>query len=276
MRRILLVAAALLATAQTPRPAFDAASVKLNTAHQGIVRVATFPTRLSAVNANLRLLLRYAYNLPDFRMIGGPDWMDTERFDIEGSAGATVAFDDIRAMTRTMLEDRFKLRAHLESRDQPIMLLTVARRDGKLGDQIKPSSDECLPIVPPKGFPPPPPPPPGGAPREGPGCPSLLGAGAVSGRKLSIDRLITTLSPYVNRVIVDRTNLSGVFDLELRWLPDMLPFAAGAGLPPPPIADPDAPPLFTAIQEQLGLKLESARGPVDVLVIDGVEKPTPD
>src|SRR3954470_14455055 len=115
MSRI-VIAAVLLFAAQTPKPAFDAASVKVNTAQQQIVRVATFPTRLSAVNANLRLLLRYAYNLPDFRMIGGPDWMDTARFDIEGAAGGTVPFDAVRAMTRTLLEDRFKLRAHMETR----------------------------------------------------------------------------------------------------------------------------------------------------------------
>src|SRR6185436_6045164 len=277
MRRIIVgVAAFLITAAQAPRPVFEAASVKINTAQQAMVRVATFPTRFSAVNANLRLLLRYAYNLPDFRMIGGPDWMDTARFDIEGAAGATVPFDEVRAMTRTLLEERFKLRAHMETRDQPIYLLTLARRDGKLGDQIKPSGSECLPITPPAGFPPPPPPPPGGAPRDGPGCGSMLGAGAISGRKMSIERLIATLAPYANRVIVDRSGLAGLYDLDLRWLPDLTPFSTGPGLPPPPIADPNAPPLFTALQEQLGLKLESSRGPVDVLVIDSVEKPSAD
>ncbi len=241
-----------------------------------MVRVATFPTRFSAVNASLRLLLRYAYGLPDFRMIGGPDWMDTARFDIEGAAGGIVPFDQLRAMTRTLLEERFKLRAHMETRELPTYDLVLARRDGKLGNQITPSGTECLPITPPAGFPPPPPPPPGGAPRDGPGCGSMLGAGAISGRKMTIERLLTTLSPYVNRVIVDRTNLSGFFDLDLRWLPDLTPFNAGPGLAPPPIADPNAPPLFTALSEQLGLKLESSRGPVEVLVIEGVEKPSAD
>jgi len=124
--------------------------------------------------------------------------------------------------------------------------------------------------------PPPPPPPPGGAPRDGTGCPSLLGAGAISGRKLPIERLVATLSPYVTRVIVDRTNLTGLYDLDLLWLPDFVPAIAGPGLPPPPVADATAPPLFTALQEQLGLKLDSSRGPVEVLVIDGVEKPSAD
>jgi uncharacterized protein (TIGR03435 family) len=276
MSRSLAVLAAIVLSAQTPRPAFEAASVKVNTAHQGIVRVATLPTRFSAVNANLRLLLRYAYNLPDFRMIGGPDWIDTERFDIEAAAGGTVPFDEIRAMTRTLLEDRFALRSHTETRELPIYLLTLARRDGRIGDQIKPSGSECLPITPPPGAPPPPPPPPGGAPREGQNCPSMLGMGAISGRKLPLERLMATLSPYVNRVIVDRTGLSGTFDLDLRWLPDSLPYAAGPGFAPPPPADPTWPPLFTALEEQLGFKLESSRGPVDVLVIDGAGKPSAD
>ena len=130
----------------------------------------------------------------------------------------------------------------------------------------------CLPMIPPAGAPLPPPPPPGPAPNGAPQCPSMLAPGNMSGRKITIARFATTLSLFLSRAIVDRTNLSGEFDLDLRWLPDQ----------PPPVdvrqapTDATAPPLFTALQEQLGLKLESSRGPVDVLVIDAAEKPTQD
>ena len=102
----------------------------------------------------------------------------------------------------------------------------------------------------------------------------MLGLGNISGRKLKIERLVEVLSQYANRRIVDQTGLSGEFDLDLRWTPDQLPLAL-PGAPPLPI-DANAPSLFTALQEQLGLKLESQRGPVEVLVIDEVSKPSAD
>src|ERR1043166_655179 len=274
--RTLLLVASLMLSAQTPRPGFDAVSVKVNTAKGGPSRVATFPTRFSAVNATLHMLVRYAFNVPDYRLSGGPNWMDSDRFDIEGAAGRTADFEEIRAMTRTVLEDRFKLRSHVEQRDQPIFVLTVARRDGKLGDQMTPAGEECKPITPPAGAPPPPPPPPGGAAAGAPRCPSMRGIGAISGRKLAMPLLVSTLSNYLNRRIVDRTNLTGTFDLDLRWTPDDLSVAPGTAPFPEFPFDPNGPSLATALQEQLGLKFESSRGPVDVLVIDAVEKPSSD
>jgi len=273
MRKALILVA-VVASAQAPRLAFDAVSVKVNTGGGGPTRVATLPTRFSAVNATLHMLVRYAFNVPDYRLSGGPAWMDSDRFDIEGAAGRTAAFDEIRAMTRTALEERFKLRSHVEKRDQPIFVLSVARRDGKLGEQMKPATDECKPLTPPSGFPPPPPPPPGGVPAGASRCPSILSPFAISGRKLGMALLVTTLSSSLNRHIVDQTNLTGTFDLDLHWLPDQLP-QTPPGAPPMPI-DSSWPPLSTALQDQLGLKLESQRGPVDVLVIDSVEKPTAD
>ena len=272
----MLMAAALTA-AQAARPEFDAASVKVNAAHDGPSRVATFPNRLSAVNATLHMLVRYAFNVPDYRLSGGPNWMDADRFDVEGTAGRTADFDEVRAMTRALLEDRFLLRSHVEQRDQPIFVLTVARRDGKLGDQLSPSSAECKPVTPLLGPQPPPPPPPPGAAPGVPGCPSLFGLGGISARRIPMSLLILQLSSYLNRQIVDRTNLTGMFDLDLRWTPDQLP-QAPPGAPPMRIMpfDPNGPSLSTALQEQLGLRFESERGAVDVLVIDSVEKPKSD
>lgn len=276
MHRFIIAFVLLLGGAQAPRPAFEAASVKVNPATNYVVRQSTFPNRFSGVNMTLRMLVGHAYRLDAYRMAGGPSWFDTDRFDVEATAGnAGGDANTIRAMMRTLLEDRFRLRTHMEMRDQPIYVLTLARRDGKLGDQIAPSGSECLPVKPPPGAPPPPPPPPGGAnPNASQQCPSMLGLGNISGRKLTIERLASTLATHVNRVVVDRTGLAGLFDLDLRYLPDYTPFLP-PGAPPPP-GDPNAPPLLTAIQEQLGLKLETSRGPVDVLVIDSAEKPSAD
>jgi uncharacterized protein (TIGR03435 family) len=264
--------------AQTPS-AFEVTSVKPNTSGTLGIMIRTPPGRFIATNVTLRMLIRSAYqNMPDFRMIGGPSWIDTDRFDVDATAGSAAGpntAEQLRLMIQSLLEDRFKMKSHMETRELPIYLLVLARRDGKLGDHLKPATNECKEIVPPPGAPPPPPPPPGGAPQGAQRqCPSMLGMGAISGRQLSIDRLADTLAPYANRKIVNQTNLTGLFDLDLHWLPDLLPFVP-IGAPPPP-TDSDAPPLMTALQEQLGLKLDASRGPVEVLVIDSVEKPSAD
>jgi len=188
--------------------------------------------------------------------------------------GEVRTFATERIQDISLLEDRFRLRTRMETRDQPIYVLAVVRRDGRLGQQIKPSGSECLPITPPAGAPPPPPPPPGGPAQGAPQCPSLLAPWAISGRQMTIERLIDVLSQRVGRRVVDKTNLTGPFDLDLQWTPDQIP-GSDRGLPPPPI-DPNGPALFTALQDQLGLKLDSQRGPVDVLVIDEVSKPSAD
>jgi uncharacterized protein (TIGR03435 family) len=264
----------LIASAQAPHPSFEAASVKANHSRGPLTRISTPPGRFSAVNVTLRMMIRNAYLSQDFRTIGGPSWMDVDRFDVEATAGASVAFDEIRAMTRTLLEDRFHLKTHTETRELPIYVLSVARRDGKLGERIKPSGPDCLAIAPIPGAPAPPPPPPGPLPIGVSPCPSMLTPGNISARKLTIARVATALSGFLSRAVVDKTNLSGDFDLDLHWLPDQMPLPV-PGVPLSPI-DSSAPSLFTAVQEQLGLKLEPSRGPVEVLVIDGAEKPTED
>src|SRR6185436_13919841 len=140
MRTALLAVALLLTAGQTPRPAYDVTSVKPNTSGTFLVMLRNPPGRFSATNITFRMLLRSAYNLPDFRMIGGPSWMETDRFDVEATAGQTSGpgnAAESRLMQQALLADRFNLRAHMETRDQPIYLLTIVRRDGKLGDRIK-------------------------------------------------------------------------------------------------------------------------------------------
>jgi uncharacterized protein (TIGR03435 family) len=261
----------------SPRLAFAVASVKINKSGAGLVRLSTLPGRFSAVNVTLRMLLRNAYNIPDSRMSGGPPWIGVDRFDVEARSDGAEPAAQVRAMLRSLLEDRFKLNARIETRDLPVYALIVAKGDGKLGSQLRPSGDACLPPTPPAGAPPPPPPPGGLGPTSGQ-CPSILAPGAISGRQLTMGRLVETLSLWVDRTVIDRTGLEGNFDVDLQWLADR-PLSGGRGDferggPPPPSSD--LPSLFTAIREQLGLKLASQRGAVEMLLIDRAEKPTED
>ena len=272
-----MTSAALWARAQgSPRLSFAVASVKVNKSGAGLVRLSTLPGRFSAVNVTLRMLLRNAYNIPDSRMSGGPSWIGIDRFDVEARSDGAEPAAQVRAMLRSLLEDRFKLNARIETRDLPVYALIVARSDGKLGNQLRRSGDACVPPTPPAGAPPPPPPPPGATPTVTQ-CPSILAPGAISGRQLTMGRLAETLSPWIDRTVIDRTGLEGNFDVDLQWMFDRSlsggPGDFGRGGPPP---SSDLPSLFTAIQEQLGLKLASQRGAVETLLIDRAEKPVED
>jgi len=293
----MVVATGALVGAQAPAgPAFEVASVKPNTSGDGRVMLAFQPGgRVTETGVTLLLLMRNAYRLQEFQLTGAPDWARTERFDIAAKAPeGTVGPDQIQPMMRTLLADRFKLVTHSETRDLPIYALVLARNDGRLGPNLKPSSVDCEALGAARGrggnVPGPPPGAPGtstgtlrGAPGtaggngDRPPCSIRFGPGIVSGSGMRVAQLVTNLSGMAGRIVQDKTGLSGAFDIELSWTPDMgagRPDAAAApGLAP---ANASGTSLFTAFQEQLGLKLESTRGPVDVTVIDHVERPTPD
>lgn len=257
--------------------AFEVASVKPNKSQSGLVRIGTLQGRFTATNATLRMLVQNAYGVQDFRMSGGPGWIDTDRFNVEAKSDAGATFQQTQSMLKTLLEERFQLKVHTETRELRVYALIVARGDGQLGAKLLHSGPECRPITTPPGIPAAPPPPPGPAPAGGMMCPSMLMQGNVSGRNLTMERLATTLSPWVNRQVVDRTKLAGSFDMDLQWAPDQTPFRPSDGLGAPRLpVDPNLPSLFTALQEQLGLKLTSERGMVDVLVIDRAERPAED
>jgi uncharacterized protein (TIGR03435 family) len=274
---------------QTPaadNPSFEVASVKPNESGDPRVMIGGGPGgRFNASNVPLRMLIRNAYQLQDSQLVGGPAWLATERFDIVAKAEGNPApvppgsVGPMQLMMRNLLADRFKLVVHRETREQPIYALVLARSDGKPGPQLRKSEIDCAAMAAARGRvggPPPGPP----APGERPQCGMRMGPGQLSGGGFPLSQLGTTLSQLVQRMVVDRTGLSGNFDIDLTWTPE-----PGQGLPPgppppgasalPPI-DPNGPSLFTALQEQLGLKLDSQRGPVEVLVIDSVEMPTPD
>ncbi|MEO8258616.1 MAG: TIGR03435 family protein [Acidobacteriota bacterium] len=291
---------------QADTPTFEVASVKPNKSGEGFIQVGGRGGQFTITNAPLRLIIRNAYRLQDFQIVGGPGWLASDRFDIVAKSDPAATQEQTQAMVKALLAERFKLKVHTESRDLPLYALQLARSDGKLGPKIKAAAVDCAalaasrrggpaggpgdpgPIV--RGGPGGPggpgAPPPGGGPGGGRGpdspfgpCGIRIGPGSISASGQPMAQLASSLSIWVNRTVVDRTGLAGSFDLELAWTPEQLP--QGRGDPPPgapalPPIDPNGPSIFTAVQEQLGLKLDSQRGPVEVLVIDGVEPPTAD
>ena len=261
---------------------FEVASVKPNTSGDGRMMIGVQPGgRYTATNMPLRLLIRNAYGIQDFQLVGAPDWADSERFDIIAKAEHDIGPpipggppSPIQLMLRSLLEDRFKLALHTEKRELPIYALVLARPDGKLGPQLQPTKTDCSALsgARGRGGPPPDPPPPRGG---RPACGVRMMPGQLAAGGFPIGLLAQQLSQSAQRVVVDRTGLTGNYDFDLKWTPDQLPQGAPPGAPVPAI-DPNGPSLFTAVQEQLGLKLESTKGAVEVLVVDHVERPTPD
>ena len=259
--------------------AFEVASVKPNNSAGRNVRLQIQPGgRFTATNVSLREIIRAAYQVQPFQIVGGPGWMNSDRFDIVAKAESDFPQTPpggppgpLQLMLRSLLAERFNLTARTESRDMPIYELVLAREDGRLGEGLQPSAVDCAGgrQGPGRGAAPP-------APGERPNCGMRIGPGVLSAGGMPLSQFANGLAPMVERVVIDRTGLSGNFDLDLEWTPDQQLAQGPFGGPDLPPVDPNGPSIFTAVQEQLGLKLESGRGPVDVLVIDSVEQPTPD
>jgi uncharacterized protein (TIGR03435 family) len=261
--RCVLCGIGALVSAQGPAsPSFEAASVKANRSADARTDGILAGGRFSMINETLWRLIGEAYAtpqpLPRFRIVGGPDWLGTDRFDTEGVSERPFTREQARLMLRSLLAERFKLAVHTETRQLPVFELVVARSDGKLGSQLRRSDVACV------------------AP-----CVMGFGFGRLTAKGMTIAELATVgLSRATGRTTVDRTGLAGAFDWTLVWTPDNLPPRAPSTPPDQPLlingiaVDPNGPSLPTAIQEQLGLKLQSAVGPVDVIVIDHVEHPT--
>jgi uncharacterized protein (TIGR03435 family) len=295
----------LLAQSDGDEPRFEVASVKRNTANDGLVMMGTKGDTFTGRGVMLRMLIAGAYQIQDDQLIGAPGWLTTDRFDIVAKAPPPTSQDRPapvsrnQLMMRALLADRFKLAVHRETRDLPVYALVLARKDGRPGPQLQHVSVDCAAIdaaararaANPSSA--------DAAAPQPRGCGTSVGPGFVQGYGQTMAEFANALSKLwnsgssLNRPVIDRTGLTGAFDAELRFTPERIPnFGAGAppcaGAPPspggggpaggpcfPPI-DPSGPSIFTAIQEQLGLKLEAQRGPVDVLVIDRIEPPIED
>jgi uncharacterized protein (TIGR03435 family) len=231
-----------------------------------------------AENVPLGMLVRLAFQLQDNQIVGGPKWLFDDRFDVKGTGTAAGGDGPMFDKLKSMLRDRFKLVTHFETREQPMYALVLARSDGRLGEKMTSSTTDCTPTGPNgrgRGQVAPP------APGERPKCGFMIGPGRINVGGQTMASFAQTLSRFVGGIVVDRTGLTGTYDVELTYAPDPGISFAGRDLPPQPggqlpVANGDAPSIFSAVQEQLGLKLDATKGPVDVLVIDSAEKPTPD
>ena len=294
--------AALLAQEKPGAPAsqnFEVASVKPSNPNPtgplgGTPMILPALGRLTAQNVTLRMLLMTAYNRQPFQIVGGTPWWNSSKFDITARAeDGSASLDQMRTMLQGLLADRFKLKTHVETRDVPIYELVLARDDKRLGPKMKASTDSCpdykeqqqkmLEAIAKGGvgalqglF---------GKPGENRPCsmtqipPSpdnpALGFKATG---QSLELLVTLLTQLSGRPVIDKTGLTGPHDFELTI--SLQSLAAlyqelGVTLPLPP-GLPEGPALMTTVQEDLGLKLDSKRGPSEVLVVDGAELPTPD
>jgi uncharacterized protein (TIGR03435 family) len=239
------------------RPQFEASSIKADTLG-GVNRneFAESPGRLNIVNNRLRMIIMQAYGLKqDFLLVGGPSWINPTRYTIQAKAEGNPSEQEMMLMLQTLLEDRFKLRIHRETRELPVYALTAAKGGPKL---LQSKEGSCTMPEPNAraAFP-------AGQPTH-PYCGStLLLMGRWDASRVDMSKIIWSLSTLVDRQIIDKTGLTGQYDIHIE-------------IPPDPLAtnDPTSPSLFTVLQDQLGLKLESDKGPVEVLVIDQVEKPT--
>lgn len=257
-----------------PRPAFEVATIKRSDSKEMRMMIRPRGDRLTVTNVPLQLLLTLVYKIRNFQISGAPGWMQSERYDLEAKADRKpTSIDDFFPMVQSLFEDRLQLKFHRESKQGDIYALVVSK-PGKLHE----SAGECGP--PPEG--PPPPPEPGKLPKTF--CGGFFGfPGHLTGKKITIAQLLEPLSNSVGQIVVDKTGLTGKYDIDLEYTPDPGQFGAPGGPAPPgappgampfPAPDPNGPSLFTALQEQLGLKLESQKGPVEMFVIDHVERPS--
>jgi uncharacterized protein (TIGR03435 family) len=261
MRRAGIAVALLItviagAAGQTVAPVFEAVSIKVN--DSGRDGGGTTPLRngrWNATNIPLRGYIASAWDIPANRVFGLPAWADITKYDIAAVApdGATQA-QLWPLLVKALLKDRFKVAAHAETRDLPIYNLVLARADGRLGPGLTPAAIDCdapnwrellkdKPSARPCGF--------------------SWDAGVYTGGGQHLSLLASLLASPAGRPVFDKTGLTGSYDFELKWAPGVAADPSGNGVS-----------IFTAVQEQLGLKLESAIAPLDVLIVDHVERPT--
>jgi bla regulator protein blaR1 len=258
---------------------FDVASIKPNKSGSNMVRMMVRPDGLSAMGATLQMLIQSAYGVQDFQVAGGPKWADADRYDIEAKMDSsqveklqTLSPDqrwlETRHMLQALLANRFKLVLHRETKELPGYALVIAKNGTKLHD-AKPGDTYPNGLKGPDGH-------------SGEGLMMMRGnGGPLTGQGVTIAGLVQTLSRQLGGTILDETGLTGKYDFTLQWAPDertgpMSAATQGGGSRPEdaPPADSSGPSIFTAIQEQLGLKLEPRKVPVEILVIDHAEPPS--
>jgi uncharacterized protein (TIGR03435 family) len=244
------VLALLLLLAQAAS-SFDVVSIKPadEKASTGFRGTGMRGNRWIATHVTLRQMIQDSresdgFDMPD-RVVGGPAWIDKDQFDLVATSASTPTQVQLESMIRAMLSERFHLTTHLEKKTMSAFELTLARRDGALGPKLRPTSADCTPRC---------------------GVTMMFGPpNRMMSSGVEMTRFAFVLSTVLRRPVLDRTGLGGQFELNLE-------FAPGTELAAP--VPSDAPSLFTAVEEQLGLKLRSVKAPLDVLVVNGAERPT--
>lgn len=260
----------LTAVAQTDgRLQFEVASIKPAAPDaRGMYTLPGPGGGISFTNMTLKELIAWAWRIQPFQ-ISGPSWIDSIHYDVIAKPESKPQRSEIAEMVKALLKDRFQLTSHIETKELSVYALVLASRDGKLGPGLtEAKAGSCTqpdPAAPP-----------------GPAAPQSLSCGqflmnstrfaAVS---IPISRMTPMLSRTLGRTVLDKTGLSGNFDVTVEWAPEQNPgLQLSADAPALTVQNSDRPSIFTAFQEQLGLKLESAKGPVEIFVVDGVSKPS--
>lgn len=257
-------------TAASPAPVFEfeVATIKPNKSNSGSMRAHSTPDGYTITNVSVQALIQLAFGIQDYQLLAAPEWLSSEHYDIEAKMDPAVAdaFQKLSPderkpkrllMLQALLIDRLKLTIHHETRELPVYSLVIAKNGSKLQETKRNPATPDVPVG-----------------RGGASVTTDTGNGPITLTVLhcpSAD-LASVFAPYVGRTVVDRTGLTSVYDFTLQFTPDdkAVP-SAGAR---PTVPDTTAPSIFSAVQEQLGLKLEPGKGPVDVIVIDHVERPS--
>jgi uncharacterized protein (TIGR03435 family) len=260
-----------------PSPSFEVASIKPNHSRELNISFGFHPGRFVATGTTAKQLIALAYDVRDLQVSGGPSWVDSERYDIEAKEPDSVVAElpklppnqraeQLRLMVQSLLADRFKLKLRHESKEHPVYALVVAKNGPKL-QEAKPGDTYPNGMKGPDGV--------------GHAGMMRMGPGQLAGQGTPMESLARLLSEQLGRTVLDQTGLKGNYDFTLQWTPEqgeaMMLKGPEGGKPGTDNAAPpesSGPSIFTAIQEQLGLKLESTKGPVEILVIDHVEKPS--
>lgn len=252
-------------------PEFDVVSVKQDKSGTGMMRLMFKPDGYSATNVSAKLLIQTAYGIREDLISGAPGWADTARFDFEAKvAGVDVDYlkklspEQRRSMLQPALADRFKLKVHNETKQLPVFELVLAKSGSKL-KEATPGDTYANGI---KGV--------DGKGRVGT---MRMRPGEVAGQGVSIASLVNLLATQLHQTVIDKTGLTGTYDLNLTWTPDqdsgpMFKGGETSTQRTEPAPDSAGPSIFTALQEQLGLKLQSTKGPVETIVVDHIEMPS--
>ncbi len=241
---------ALLATpligqqAQSNAPAFEVATVKPHDTSDNRTGVFPKPGRLTVRNYTIRRLIQDSYNVKNYQILGGPAWIDQDAFDVDAKTEERADFGQMMATLQGLLAERFQLKLHRETRELPVYILVVDKKSPKL---TRSRADDPTPAG------------------------VRVVDGSMTGTKMSLPWFADALAAQLNLTVLDQTGLKGDFDFKLEWASEN---------PPPALREddstaPDAgqPLIFTAIR-QLGLRIEVRKGPVEVLIIDHVERPS--